>query len=210
MVGCLFKHKSLVVLYTNMVISTGVVFFDVNMRSEKLDTKRVVRAENLCLAFFDQDVQRLEEHVVVQAVQFCSHCPLPLTHFVHGQHTPPLRRVVDIFLNQSSPLLGLLPVHEDDILAGPGPGELCSSVLAHELEDLVDVGETQAAAEAGVVEEVRLGGGRDGELEEAVVAGVGEDQGGPLCELGVVRGQVGLGGEEGGEVVLAGEGEGRC
>lgn len=84
MFGCLFKHRSLVVLCTNMVISTGVVFFDVDMRSEKLDTERVVRAENLCLAFFDQDVQRLEEHVVVQAVQFCNQgvsfpmpCPPP-------------------------------------------------------------------------------------------------------------------------------------
>lgn len=52
------------------------------------------------------------------------------------------------------------------------------------------------------------GGGREGELEESVVAAVGEHQGGPFHELGVERVEVGLAGEEGGEEVLAGKGEG--
>lgn len=39
------------------------------------------------------------------------------------------------------------------------------------------------------------------------MAGVGEDEGGPFCELGVVDGDVCLAGEEGGEEVFAGEGE---
>lgn len=41
-----------------------------------------------------------------------------------------------------------------------------------------------------------------------MVAGVGEDEGGPFGELGVVDGEIGLAGEEGGEEVFAGEGEG--
>lgn len=66
----------------------------------------------------------------------------------------------------------------------------------------------QSAVEGAVVEEVRVGGGRgERELEEAVVARVGEDEGGPFGELSVVRVVVGLAGEEGGEVVFAGEGE---
>lgn len=41
-----------------------------------------------------------------------------------------------------------------------------------------------------------------------MVATVGEDKGGPFGELGVVGGKVGLAGEERGEFVFAGEGEG--
>jgi len=51
-------------------------------------------------------------------------------------------------------------------------------------------------------------GGGQRELEDAVMAAVGEDEGRPLCELRVVGGEVGLAGEEGGEEVLPGEGEG--
>ena len=65
----------------------------------------------------------------------------------------------------------------------------------------------QPAVERTVVEEVRVGGGRERELEEAVVPRVGEDQGRPFCELRMVRVVVGLACEEGGEVVFAREGE---
>lgn len=57
------------------------------------------------------------------------------------------------------------------------------------------------------MEEGRLEGFGEGEAEEAVVAAVGEDEGGPFLELGAAGGEVGLGGPEGGEGVGQGEGE---
>lgn len=51
-------------------------------------------------------------------------------------------------------------------------------------------------------------GGSEGELEESMVPAVGEDQGGPLHELGVVGCEVGLACEEGRKGIFPRKGEG--
>lgn len=165
-------------------------------------------------------------------------CPsrvFSLCQFIDGQHASLLRRFIHIGLYQGSPLLRLAPIYQHHIptttsrrrrqrrrrtiataviAAGaaapriPRLEILRAAVLAHKVDDLADVGRREAAVERAVEEEVRLGGGGEGEAEDAVVARVGEDEGGPFGELGVVDGQVGLAGEEGGEEVFAGEGEG--
>lgn len=151
----------------------------------------------------------------------CSPGVFSLCQLIHGQNASLLRRLFHKGLNKSSPLLRFPPIQKYDIAASgssrrrgvsgtvtfAGAEELCAAVLAHEVEDLADVGRRQAPIDAAVEEEVGLCGGGDCYAEEAVVAGVGEDEGGPFCELGVVDGDVCLAGEEGGEEVFAGEGE---
>lgn len=163
-------------------------------------------------------------------------CPsrvFSLCQLIDGQHASLLRRFIHIGLYQGSPLLRLAPIYQHHIpttttsrrrrrrrrtiaaavvIAAAAPRVprleiLGAAVLAHKVDDLADVGRREAAVERAVEEEVRLGGGGEGEAEDAVVARVGEDEGGPFGELGVVDGQVGLAGEEGGEEVFAGEGE---
>lgn len=150
----------------------------------------------------------------------CSSGVFSLCQLIHSQNASLLRRLFHKGLNKSRPLLRFPPIQKHDIAASSsrrrgvsgaiafaGAEKLCAAVLAHEVEDLADVGRRQAAIDAAVEEEVRISGGGDGYAEEAVVAGVGEDEGGPFCELGVVDGDVCLAGEEGGEEVFAGEGE---
>lgn len=55
------------------------------------------------------------------------------------------------------------------------------------------------------MEELRVGGLGDCEAEDAMRAAVGEHEVGPFCQLGGVRGEVCLAGEEGGEGVLGWE-----
>lgn len=151
----------------------------------------------------------MQANLAHQTRRTCASRSLPISQLVKGQHAALLRGVLDVGLDQGRPLVGLLPVDVDDVSV-PGlvaAGVLCPAVLAHKVDHLADVGGRQAAVYAAVGEEGRVRGGREGELEEAVVLGVGEDEGGPLGELGVVRGEVRLGREEGGEVVFAGEAE---
>lgn len=169
-------------------------------------------------------------------MEFCPSCVFSLGQLIDGQHASLLRRFIHIGVYQGSPLLRLAPIYQHHIptttssssrrrrrrrtiataviaaavAAAPRVPRLeilGAAVLAHKVDDLADVGRREAAVERAVEEEVRLGGGGEGEAEDAVVARVGEDEGGPFGELGVVDGQVGLAGEEGGEEVFAGEGE---
>ncbi|CAI6098023.1 unnamed protein product [Clonostachys chloroleuca] len=182
------------------------------MPCQELDTLRVILAEDLSPPLPDEDIQRLEQHLVVDAVNLGAPRPLALAQLVHGQHAALLARLLDVLFDLARPLLRLAPVHEHDFPLAPTAAAgrvLYPPVLLHEVEQLADVGHAQPAVQPAVVEEVRVGGGGEAEAEDAVVARVGEHEGGPLGELGVVGGQVGLPREEGGERVLAREAEGR-
>ncbi|CAH0052844.1 unnamed protein product [Clonostachys solani] len=170
--------------------------------SEELDTLRVILAENLSPPLPNEDIQRLEQHLVVDAVYVSAPRPLPLPQLVHGQHAALLPRLLDVLLDLARPLLRLAPVHEHDVPLAPSPlpsspvtaaagRVLDPPVPPHEVEQLADVGHAQPAVQPAVVEEVRVGGGGEAEPEDAVVARVGQDEGGPLGQLGVVGGQAG-------------------
>ncbi|VUC20006.1 unnamed protein product [Clonostachys rosea] len=187
---------------------------NISLSSEELDTLRVILAENLSPPLPNEDIQRLEKHLVIDAVYLGPSRPLALAQLVHRQDAPLLPRLLNVLLDLARPLLRLPPVHEHDFpLPAACPVTTAAGrvldppVPLHEVEQLAYVGHAQPAVQPAVVEEVRVGGGGEAEAEDAVVARVGEDEGGPLRELGVVGGQVGLAGEEGGEGVLAREAE---
>lgn len=68
--------------------------------------------------------------------------------------------------------------------------------------------QTEPLAHRGVVEQRAGHGGGQHEPEEPVVLAVGLDQHGPFLQLGETGGERGLEAEEGGVVVVGGEGEG--
>lgn len=127
-----------------------------------------------------------------------------------------MRRLLHIRLDKRRPLLGLPPIQQHHIprrtrrtrITTSRTHKLGPSILAHEIKHLANVRRRKLPINRAVAKKLRLGGGRDDEPEEAVVARVGEDEGGPFRELGVVDGEVGLAGEEWGEGVFAGEDEG--
>ncbi|CAG9998969.1 unnamed protein product [Clonostachys byssicola] len=177
----------------NIIIPTPVPN-DHQIPCQELDTLRVVLAEDLSPPLADEDVERLEQHLVVDAVYLGAPRPLALAQLVHGQHAALLPRLLDVLLDLARPLLRLAPVHEHDLplTAAVTPGRVLDPpVLLHEVEQLADVGHAQPPVQPPVVEEVRVGGGGEPQAEDAVVPRVGEHEGGPLGELGVVGGQAG-------------------
>ena len=77
----------------------------------------------------------------------------------------------------------------------------------HVVQDDADVGWFQRACAAGVCEEVG-GWSGEGEAEDVVMGGIGEDERGPEVELAGTGLEVRLEGVEGWEVGVGGEGEG--
>jgi hypothetical protein len=175
--------------------------------SEELDALGVILTKYLGLALLDEDIEGHCEDVGIHAVQLGATGTVAVGELVDGKYATLLSGVFDKGLNEGSPLSGAAPVEVNDVRAGTGDA-LSATVAAHKVEEVADVGGREPAVESAVAEEVRLGSGGEGEAEEAVVAGVGEDKSRPLGQLGVVRGEVGLAREEGWEVVLAGKREG--
>ena len=107
-------------------------------------------------------------------------CPsrsITLREFINRQNRALLPRLVHPRLHDLRPLLQCLPIHKHDVASACH--ELDPAVLLHEERQIFDVLGGKATVDGFVVEEGRVEVD-EGEAEDAVVAGIGEEEGGPF------------------------------
>jgi hypothetical protein len=117
-------------------------------------------------------------------------CAISFDKLVDCKHTAFLSRLFNVVLHKLSPLLRLSPVQKDDVARRTASDILYTPVGVHEGDDIPNIIELQTTIEFTVDKQIRVGSLGEGEAEDAVVSGVGEDEVGPLVALGVERGEV--------------------
>lgn len=99
----------------------------------------------MSLASLDKDIKGFNEDILVHSMDISSLGTIALDEFINGQDTALLTRLIDIILNELSPLVRLAPIYKDDVTSCATANVLYTTILMHEDDDIADIIKLQTA-----------------------------------------------------------------